>query len=104
MLAPRTCPTTSNSALALPQKLRNHVYCYDYQPDCFVKVQLSSSMSWWGKSPDKPDPAKESKSKPDDKTFDPDKLPAAEKLPKTLQEIVDKSDKDSRFFDDLVDG
>ncbi|PHH83506.1 hypothetical protein CDD82_57 [Ophiocordyceps australis] len=37
-------------------------------------------------------------------TFDPNKLPEKHKLPKDLQNIIDESDKDSRFFDDLKDG
>lgn len=36
--------------------------------------------------------------------FDPKKLPDREKLPKKLQTIVDKSDKEDNFFDELVDG
>ncbi|KAI0147614.1 mitochondrial 18 KDa protein-domain-containing protein [Xylariaceae sp. FL1272] len=36
--------------------------------------------------------------------FDPDRLPEHRKLPKKLQKIVDKSDKDENFFDELVDG
>lgn len=36
--------------------------------------------------------------------FDPKKLPDREKLPKKLQTIVDKSDKEENFFDELVDG
>ncbi|KAK3687760.1 mitochondrial 18 KDa protein-domain-containing protein [Podospora appendiculata] len=37
------------------------------------------------------------------KEFDP-KLPEREKLPKKLQSIVDKSDKEDNFFDELVEG
>ncbi|GAP92328.1 putative mitochondrial fission process protein 1 [Rosellinia necatrix] len=36
--------------------------------------------------------------------FDPDKLPARRQLPKGLQQIVETSDKDESFFDDLKDG
>ncbi|KAI1432235.1 mitochondrial 18 KDa protein-domain-containing protein [Xylaria sp. CBS 124048] len=67
---------------------------------------------FWSRGPDR--------KKPEDKTppaapssaetrkdvveFDPDKLPAPRQLPKTLQTIIDKSDKDESFFDDIVDG
>ncbi|KAI0817719.1 mitochondrial 18 KDa protein-domain-containing protein [Xylaria sp. FL0064] len=68
---------------------------------------------FWGKGPAK---------KPEEKTpeapsattgnephkdateFDPDKLPPRRQLPKALQKIVEKSDKDESFFDDLKDG
>ncbi|RYP43547.1 hypothetical protein DL768_009866 [Monosporascus sp. mg162] len=36
--------------------------------------------------------------------FDPDRLPERRKLPKGLQKIVDNSDKDENFFDELVEG
>jgi fission process protein 1 len=36
--------------------------------------------------------------------FDPKKLPEREKLPKKLQKIIDKSDKEENFFDELVEG
>ncbi|KAI1266078.1 mitochondrial 18 KDa protein-domain-containing protein [Xylariaceae sp. FL1019] len=36
--------------------------------------------------------------------FDPDRLPERRKLPKNLQTIIDKSDKEENFFDELVDG
>lgn len=76
-------------------------------------------MSWWGKSPDKKpaEPPKESPSasqqaketaqKAADNVaaaFDPDKLPAREKLPARLQQIVDKSDREDSFYNELVDG
>lgn len=93
-------------------------------------------MSWWGKSPDKPDPPKASPSgsaeqvqnaagkaadsvkqaaasaqhtasKATDNVasaFDPDRLPAREKLPAKLQQIVDKSDREDSFYNELVDG
>ncbi|KAM7215977.1 Mitochondrial 18 KDa protein (MTP18) domain containing protein [Rhypophila decipiens] len=38
------------------------------------------------------------------KTFDPRKLPDREKLPSKLQNIVDKSEKDGNFYDELVEG
>ncbi|GAB1319589.1 Mitochondrial fission process protein 1 [Madurella fahalii] len=37
-------------------------------------------------------------------TFDPNKLPDREKLPPKLQKIMEKSDKDENFFDELVEG
>lgn len=60
-------------------------------------------MGWWGKSePQKsePEPKKEA---PPKESFDP-KLPEAQKLPKSLQTIVDKSDQDGSFFDGLSEG
>ncbi|KAI1333009.1 mitochondrial 18 KDa protein-domain-containing protein [Xylariaceae sp. FL0255] len=69
---------------------------------------------FWGKSPDKkpedkaPEPAQASGANIDPRKdatqFDPDKLPERRKLPKNLQSIVDKSDKEDNFFDELVDG
>ncbi|KAH8912923.1 hypothetical protein BR93DRAFT_871205 [Coniochaeta sp. PMI_546] len=76
-------------------------------------------MSWWGKSPDKKpaeppkesppasQQAKETAQKAADNVaaaFDPDKLPAREKLPAKLQQIVDKSDREDSFYNELVDG
>lgn len=59
----------------------------------------------WGRSQDKtPEQPKESPKEDGAKTFDPEKLPAREKLPKALQNIVDKSDREDNFFDELVDG
>jgi len=74
---------------------------------------------FWGKGPDKPQPPKEAAEKVKDaadevktaardvqkaaKDFDP-KLPERHKLPKSLQEIVDKEDKDENFYNELVDG
>ncbi|KAK2004356.1 hypothetical protein LX36DRAFT_706302 [Colletotrichum falcatum] len=59
----------------------------------------------WGRSQNKtPEEPKESPKEDGAKTFDPEKLPAREKLPKALQNIVDKSDRDDNFFDELVDG
>ena len=68
-------------------------------------------MGWWGKS----SPSTEQSQKPTESTeasassttqppFDPSKLPEPRKLPEKLQQIVDKSDKDSSFFDDYADG
>lgn len=62
-------------------------------------------MPWWGKSPDpKSEPPKDTKDEAHNKTFDPDKLPAREKLPASLQKIVDKADADNSFFDNIVEG
>lgn len=72
---------------------------------------------WWGKSSDKPaETPKEStpvkdvvnkalgKTEKTVKEFDPDKLPQREKLPKKLQKIMDKADKEDSFYDELVEG
>ena len=76
---------------------------------------------FWGKGPDKPQPPKESpaekaadaadevKKAAKDvqkaaKDFDPNRLPEPHKLPKSLQNIVDKSDKEENFYNELVDG
>lgn len=71
---------------------------------------------FWSKGPDKTEPAKDKKpetppspaantsSRSDVNEFDPDKVPTQRKLPKDLQKIVDKADKDENFFDDLVEG
>ncbi|KAI0116902.1 mitochondrial 18 KDa protein-domain-containing protein [Daldinia grandis] len=71
---------------------------------------------FWSKGPDKTEAANDKKSeapppaaantssRSDVNEFDPDKLPTPRKLPKDLQKIVDKSDKDENFFDELVEG
>ncbi|KAF5497159.1 Mitochondrial fission process protein 1 [Colletotrichum sp. SAR 10_96] len=61
---------------------------------------------WWGRSSDKkPEESKEATNNENGaKTFDPEKLPPRQKLPKALQNIIDKSDKEENFFDELVDG
>ncbi|KAI0845525.1 mitochondrial 18 KDa protein-domain-containing protein [Daldinia vernicosa] len=71
---------------------------------------------FWSKGPDKTEAAKDKKpeappsaaantsSRSDVNEFDPDKLPTRRKLPKDLQKIVDKADKDENFFDDLREG
>ncbi|ORY58160.1 mitochondrial 18 KDa protein-domain-containing protein [Pseudomassariella vexata] len=83
-------------------------------------------MSWWGKGPDKPQASTDSRetkqspnSKPappvqashltddprrDASKFDPDHLPDRKQLPKGMKQIMDRSDKDDNFFDELVDG
>lgn len=68
---------------------------------------------WWGKNSDK-DPkaaAEATPAKPgkdagakDAAHFDPNKLPNHEKLPPALQKIIEKSDKEDNFFDELVEG
>ncbi|WYZ45940.1 hypothetical protein EsH8_IX_000165 [Colletotrichum jinshuiense] len=59
----------------------------------------------WGRSQDKtPEQPKESPKEDGAKTFDPEKLPAREKLPAALQKLVDKQDREDNFFDELVDG
>lgn len=69
---------------------------------------------FWSKGPDKkpenkaPDgpPAAATNIEPrkDATDFDPDKLPERRQLPKGLQKIIEKSDKDESFFDDLKEG
>ncbi|KAI3342760.1 mitochondrial 18 KDa protein-domain-containing protein [Ustulina deusta] len=68
---------------------------------------------FWAKGPEKkpedkaqaPAPAPTNNEPHKDATaFDPDKLPPRRQLPKGLQNIVEKSDKDESFFDDLKDG
>ncbi|KAI0966283.1 mitochondrial 18 KDa protein-domain-containing protein [Xylaria arbuscula] len=68
---------------------------------------------FWGKGPDKKPEAKAPEApsastnidpRKDASDFDPDKLPPPRKLPKGLQKIVDKSDKDESFFYDLKEG
>jgi fission process protein 1 len=59
---------------------------------------------WWGKGNDKPvEPPKPSPPETAAKQFDP-KLPDEKKLPDKLQKIIDESDKNENFFDELVDG
>lgn len=62
----------------------------------------------WGRSQDKtpkestPEAPKDAGKEP--AAPDPNKLPNREKLPAALQQIVDKSDKEDNFFDELVEG
>ncbi|PHH75821.1 hypothetical protein CDD80_2040 [Ophiocordyceps camponoti-rufipedis] len=58
-------------------------------------------MPWWGKSKDEKAP--ETAASSQNASFDPDKLPSREKLPKGLQKIVNEAD-DSGVFDDLREG
>ncbi|EGR51073.1 uncharacterized protein TRIREDRAFT_75200 [Trichoderma reesei QM6a] len=64
-------------------------------------------MGWWGKSSDsKPEQQQQQEQQKEarkESVFDP-KLPKAEKLPKALQKIVDKADKDDSFFDNIKEG
>ncbi|KAI1401212.1 mitochondrial 18 KDa protein-domain-containing protein [Hypoxylon fuscum] len=70
---------------------------------------------WWGKGSDKSETSKDKPSEApptatkidprnDATQFDPSKLPERRDLPKNLQKIVDKSDNDDNFFDELVEG
>ncbi|QPG94664.1 hypothetical protein C2857_006657 [Epichloe festucae Fl1] len=65
-------------------------------------------MSWWGKSKEPKEPAPEQSPRADSsqqkQPFDPDKLPPRGNLPGKLQSIVDESDRDNSYFDDVVDG
>lgn len=67
-------------------------------------------MPWWGKSSDSKEAKPESQqptqpaNSTDKGTFDPHKLPKAERLPASLQKIVEKADDDSSFFDDVSKG
>jgi fission process protein 1 len=68
---------------------------------------------WWSNSSDK-DPKAAAKDTPaetskkadakDASPFDPNRLPKREKLPPAMQRIVEKSEKEDNFFDELVDG
>lgn len=65
---------------------------------------------FWGKGPDKPpsdagtDKTKTAGSSTKGDGFDADKLPASKNLPRKLQKIVDKEDKDDNFYDELISG
>ncbi|KAI5922565.1 mitochondrial 18 KDa protein-domain-containing protein [Camillea tinctor] len=71
---------------------------------------------WWAKGPEKdkqgsknlepPAVAAATKADPrkDATEFDPNKLPERRELPKGLQRIIDSSDKEDNFFDELVEG
>ncbi|KAI0600091.1 mitochondrial 18 KDa protein-domain-containing protein [Biscogniauxia sp. FL1348] len=71
---------------------------------------------WWARAPEKekqgsknpetPTNAAATKVDPrkDATEFDPDKLPERRQLPKGLQRIVDSSDKEDNFFEELVEG
>ncbi|KAI1079125.1 mitochondrial 18 KDa protein-domain-containing protein [Whalleya microplaca] len=71
---------------------------------------------FWGKGPSNPDAPKDKSPETPPATatsidprndatqFDPAKLPERRQLPKNLQNIVDKSEKDENFFGELVEG
>lgn len=73
-------------------------------------------MFWDRGSPKKPEVSKDkgpeaspasaaqADARKDATDFDPDRLPERRKLPKGLQKIVENSDKDDNFFDELVEG
>lgn len=77
-----------------------------------ILVQINSfkstkqlNMGWWGKSSDSKESQPESQTKTTEgKTFDENKLPPAKKLPTGLQKVVDKSDADTGFFDNVAEG
>ncbi|KAH6608379.1 mitochondrial 18kda [Trichoderma cornu-damae] len=66
-------------------------------------------MGWWGKSSEpKPEQQPQQQQQQQQETqeesaFDP-QLPKPEKLPKRLQRIVDKADKDDGFFESIKEG
>ncbi|CAK7270088.1 hypothetical protein SEPCBS57363_003925 [Sporothrix epigloea] len=63
---------------------------------------------FWGKGSDKQPSdataAKATGSETASSGFDADKLPASKNLPRKLQTIVDKEDKDGNFYDELISG
>ncbi|KAH8736521.1 mitochondrial 18 KDa protein-domain-containing protein [Ilyonectria robusta] len=59
-------------------------------------------MPWWGNK--SKDSAEQQKETPKNESFDANKLPAPERLPKALQRIVDSADEDSGFFDGITEG
>lgn len=69
-------------------------------------------MPWWGRSSDTSSKAasnEASKEAPKETTqdaaaFDPNRLPNREKLPQSLQKIVDKADHEDNFYDEIVSG
>lgn len=77
-------------------------------PESSANSISASVMPWWGKPKEpkepKAEPSPDANADQQKQAFDPDKLPAREKLPRRLQNIVEKSDQDSRFFDDVIDG
>lgn len=74
----------------------------------FTYVQYrADKMSWWGKKgPDKPSvESHDAASKSSRPVAGHDaNQPERSKLPPKLQKMVDKSDKEDNFFDELVDG
>jgi len=75
-------------------------------------------MSWWGKgssNKDKKDENSKSSTsvaadstainpKNDATSYDPNAVPARRRLPKDMQSIIDKSDNEDSFYDELVEG
>lgn len=59
---------------------------------------------FWGKGPDKPPSETTGKVAGASADYDADKLPASKSLPRNLQKIVDKEDKDDNFYDEIVSG
>lgn len=63
---------------------------------------------FWGKGPDKtpPEPTatRTAGSASAASGLDPSDLPASKNLPRKLQNIVDKDDKDDNFYDELISG
>ncbi|KAL1888836.1 hypothetical protein Sste5346_009314 [Sporothrix stenoceras] len=59
---------------------------------------------FWGKGPDKPPSETTTKVAGASTDYDTDKLPASKSLPRNLQKIVDKEDKDDNFYDELISG
>lgn len=61
---------------------------------------------FWGKGPDKPTAETSGKvaGASTSTEYDSDKLPASKSLPRNLQKIVDKEDKEDNFYDELISG
>lgn len=71
----------------------------------FLQSTTQLKMGWWGKSNDSKESQPESQTKATEaKTFDENTLPPAKKLPTGLQKVVDKSDADTGFFDNVAEG
>jgi len=99
-------------------RVRAAIYCvihYHHSASILGQSLKSDNMFWSKGSNKKPeDKASEASPAPNATTnadprkdatqFDPDKLPPRRELPKSLQKIVDDSDKNESFYDELVDG
>jgi hypothetical protein len=84
--------------------------------DTLIRTEITSAKDfkmWWGKGSDKPQPPKESPTEAKvvakevqdaAKEFDPKKLPDREELPRSLQKIVDKADREDNLYNELVEG
>lgn len=68
----------------------------------FLQLSNLFPMPWWGNK--SKDSAEQQKETPKNESFDANKLPAPERLPKALQRIVDSADEDSGFFDGITEG